>query len=169
MRFSASDGCQRLDELWMFRWGYIIELLGSEYHNSSTRFHASEEENRIRNRSRNCKCERALRIMFTWWKVGCFWCIEISHKAKRKFKCLLTELKYCREDLVVQEDYYCCLNNLSLENNVVFCWIVHRDLFQHIKHTSSWPSGITDINSLLFSKLRMLPLIPWGEAALSLR
>jgi hypothetical protein len=39
-------------------------------------------------------------------------------------------------DLVVQDDYYCCLNNLSftvnyslsLENNVVFCSIVHRDL-----------------------------------------
>jgi hypothetical protein len=32
---------------------------------------------------------------------------------KQKFKCLLTELKYCREDLVVQEDYNYCLNNLS--------------------------------------------------------
>jgi hypothetical protein len=39
----------------------------------------------------------------------------------------LTELKYCREDLVVQEDYYCCLNNLSFTVNYnlslenVFC------------------------------------------------
>jgi hypothetical protein len=71
-----------------------------------------------------------------------FWCIEISHQVKQKFKCLSTELRYCREDLVVQEDYYCCLNNisftvnyinLSLENNEVFCWIVHGDLFQYIK------------------------------------
>jgi hypothetical protein len=36
---------------------------------------------------------------------------------------LLTELNYCREDLVVQEDfvvredYYCCLNNLSFTVN----------------------------------------------------
>jgi hypothetical protein len=84
-----------------------------------------------------------------------FWCIEISHQVKQKFKCLLTELKYCREDLVVQEDYYCCLNNfsftvnyinLSLENNEVFCWIVHSDLFQYIEiippHISSWQSEI---------------------------
>ena len=45
---------------------------------------------------------------------------------KTQNECWLTELKYCREDLVVQDDYYCCLNNLSftvhynlsLENNV---------------------------------------------------
>ena len=45
-------------------------------------------------------------------------------------KSTVTELKYCGEGLVVQEDYYCCLNNflftvnyinLSLENNEVFC------------------------------------------------
>ena len=43
---------------------------------------------------------------------------------KTQNECWLTELKYCREDLVVQDDYYCCLNNLlftvhynlSLEN-----------------------------------------------------
>jgi hypothetical protein len=23
LRFSSSDGCERVDELWMFRWGYI--------------------------------------------------------------------------------------------------------------------------------------------------
>ena len=53
-----------------------------------------------------------------------------SRQVKQKFKCVLTELKYCGEGLVVQEDYYCCLNNflftvnyinLSLENNEVFC------------------------------------------------
>jgi hypothetical protein len=48
-----------------------------------------------------------------------FWCIEISHQVKQKFKCLLTELKYCREDLVVQEDYYCCLNNFSFTVNYI--------------------------------------------------
>ena len=45
---------------------------------------------------------------------------------KTQNECWLTELKYCREDLVVQDDYNCCLNNLSftvhynlsLENNV---------------------------------------------------
>ena len=65
-----------------------------------------------------------------------FWNIK-SRQVKQKFKCVLTELKYCGEGLVVQEDYYCCLNNflftvnyinLSLENNEVFCWIVHRNL-----------------------------------------
>jgi hypothetical protein len=82
-----------------------------------------------------------------------FWCIGISDWAKQKLKCLLTELKYCREDLVVQEDYNCCLNNLlftvnynlSLENNV-FWWIVHCDSFQYIEiippHISSWRNGI---------------------------
>ena len=28
-------------------------------------------------------------------------------KAKQKFKCWLTELKCCTEDLAVQVDYYC--------------------------------------------------------------
>ena len=32
---------------------------------------------------------------------------------KTQNECWLTELKYCREDFVVQDDYYCCLNNLS--------------------------------------------------------
>ena len=54
--------------------------------------------------------------------------------------------------------------NLSLENDDVFCWIVH-DLFQYIEiippHISSWQSGRVHINSPLFSKLRMLPLILW--------
>jgi hypothetical protein len=89
--------------------------------------------------------------------------IEISPWAKRKFKCWLTELKCWREDLVVQEDldYYCCLNNLSftvnynlsLENNEVFCWIVHHNLFQYIEiippHISSWQSGIISKQPLI--------------------
>ena len=32
--------------------------------NSSTRSHASEGENRTRNRSKNCKCKQALRIYY---------------------------------------------------------------------------------------------------------
>jgi hypothetical protein len=51
------------------------------------------------------------------WKVGLLGAVD------------MLELKCCREDLVVQEDYYFYLNNLSftvnynrsLENNVVFC------------------------------------------------
>jgi hypothetical protein len=30
---------------------------------------------------------------------------DVLNKAKRKFKCWLTELKCCREDIAVQEDY----------------------------------------------------------------
>jgi hypothetical protein len=67
---------------------------------------------------------------FMFIYVGRLWCIETSHY--RLNECWLTELQRCREDLVVQEDYYCCLNNLSftvnynlsLENNEVLCWIV---------------------------------------------
>jgi hypothetical protein len=82
-----------------------------------------------------------------------FWCVGISHQAKQKFKCLLTQLKYCREHLVVQEDYLLLLleqpfvysYNLSLENNVFLLncalWLIsiHRIILPHI---SPWQSGI---------------------------
>jgi hypothetical protein len=72
-------------------------------------------------------------------------------KKKTQNECWLTELKYCREDLVVQDDYYCCLNNLffTVHYNLCFFLIVHCDSFdsfQYIEiiplHISSWQSGI---------------------------
>ena len=40
--------------------------------NSSTRSHASEGENRTRNRSKNSKCKRALKWGILWFEVGNF-------------------------------------------------------------------------------------------------
>jgi hypothetical protein len=65
-------------------------------------------------------------------------------RAKQKFKCWLTELKCCREDLVFKKIIIGAWKNLSftvnyklsLENNEVFVewpWIVHHDFFQYIE------------------------------------
>jgi hypothetical protein len=53
VRCSPSDACDRVDELRIF--GARVPNLN--IHNSSTRSHPSEEENR----SKNCKCKQALR------------------------------------------------------------------------------------------------------------
>jgi hypothetical protein len=90
--------------------------------------------------------------------VGRKLCFLKMEALKRKFKCWLTDLKCCGEDLVVQEDYYCCLNNLSftgnynlcLEIHEVFCWIVHHELFQYIEIIP--PAILSEI----------VALIPWG-------
>ena len=93
--------------------------------------------------------------------------------AKQKFKCLLTKLKYCREDLVVQADYYCSLillnYNLSLENGFAeLCTVTH---FNTSKSSCliSRPGKVGSYKQpLIFSKLHMVPSFE-GEAALSLR
>ena len=63
VRFSSSDECERVDELWLPP--ISMGLLGYTYtqniNSSSTRSHASEGENRTRNRSKNFKCKRAFR------------------------------------------------------------------------------------------------------------
>ena len=69
LRFSSSDGCERVDELWMFRWAYISETYTQNIHNIFTLSHASEDENRTRNRSKNCKCinSSACWAYNVWW------------------------------------------------------------------------------------------------------
>jgi hypothetical protein len=65
--------------------------------------------------------------------------------------------------------------NLFLENNVVFCWIVHHK-FQCIKiippHISSWQSGSYQqslIQQIVHAAFDALAVTCGGEAALSLR
>jgi hypothetical protein len=58
-----------VDELWMFRWAYISETYTQNIHNIFTLSHASEDENRTRNRSKNCKCinSSACWAYNVWW------------------------------------------------------------------------------------------------------
>jgi hypothetical protein len=57
LRFSSSDGCERVDKLWIFRWRdtYTRILYTRNIHNSSTHSRPPEEENRTKNRRKNCK------------------------------------------------------------------------------------------------------------------
>jgi hypothetical protein len=55
VRFSSPDVCERVDELGMLDEGTYTQNI----HNLFTRSHPSEEKNRTRSRTKNCKCKWA--------------------------------------------------------------------------------------------------------------
>jgi hypothetical protein len=58
-RFSSSDECERVDELWSSDEGTSVNILYTQnIYNLFTRSHPSEDENRTRHRSRNCNCKQ---------------------------------------------------------------------------------------------------------------
>ena len=91
--------------------------------------------------------------------------------------CWLTELKCCREDLVVQKDYSCCLKNLSFTathdllkkmmlNRAPWLITIRRNHLASCLNLAMW----NHINSPVFGKLCMLPLKPfgWGSTFLAI-
>jgi hypothetical protein len=64
VRFSSSRVCERVDEFWMLDEGAYTQSKSQSIHYSSTRSHTREEENRTRNRCKNCKCKQAVSYRF---------------------------------------------------------------------------------------------------------
>ena len=67
VQFSLSDGCERVNKSWMF-WVHVSLMYPPlNSHNSSTRSHPSEEENRSWNHGKNCKCKQAFMHSHRLW------------------------------------------------------------------------------------------------------